>query len=64
VSRGSVFSLLWRGWLQFSTRSSLNADVRRILSTDRSSTFGAASSDRATNNDYWFGTISFRMEFL
>jgi hypothetical protein len=63
-SRRTEFTVLARTNYAFSSTASLSGDVRRILSTDRSRTFGAFPSDRSVDNDYWFGTISFRMELL
>jgi hypothetical protein len=63
-SRRTEFTLLGRTSYSFSRRATLNGDLRRILSTDRSRSFGVIPSDVPTNNDYWFGTISFRMEFF
>jgi hypothetical protein len=45
-------------------KATLNADLRRILATDRQRTFGTSTSDRSTNGDYWLVNAGFRMEFL
>ena len=45
-------------------KATLNADVRRILATDRSKTFGVQTTERTTNGDYWLVNAAFRMEFL
>jgi hypothetical protein len=45
-------------------KASLNADVRRVLATDRQRTFGSTLQDRSNNTDYWLVSAGFRMEFF
>ena len=63
-NRRNEFTLLSRFNYPLSTKASLNADVRRILATDRNRTFGTTPVDRSTNGDYWLVNAAFRMEFL
>ena len=63
-SRRNEFTLAARFNYPFSRAATLNGDIRRVLATDRQITFGASPSDRSTNQDYWFASASFRMEFL
>jgi len=63
-NRRNEFTLLSRFNYPLSKRASLNADVRRILATDRNRTFGTTPVDRSTNTDYWLVNAAFRMEFL
>ena len=63
-NRRNEFTLLSRFTYPLSQTASLNADVRRILATDRNRTFGTTPVDRSTNTDYWLVNAAFRMEFL
>ncbi len=62
-SRRTEFTATARFNYPLSPKASINGDVRRILATDRTLTFGAAPSDRAVDNDYWIGTASMRLSF-
>jgi hypothetical protein len=63
-SRRNEFTFLSRFNYPLGKKATLNADLRRILATDRSKTYGTQSTDRTTNGDYWLVNASFRMEFL
>ena len=62
-SRRTEFTAIARVNYPFSGSANVNADIRRTLGTDRNLSFGAAPSDRATDNDYWLATISLRKTF-
>lgn len=63
-NRRNELTFLSRFNYPLSVRAGLNADIRRILATDRARTFGTTPDDRSTNGDYWLVTAGFHMEFL
>jgi hypothetical protein len=63
-TRRNELTFLARFNYPFSAKASLNGDVRRVLATDRQRIFGATTSDRSTNSDYWLASAGFRMEFF
>jgi hypothetical protein len=63
-NRRNELTFLTRFNYPLSVRAGLNADVRRILATDRNRTFGTTPVDRSTNGDYWLVTAGFHMDFL
>jgi hypothetical protein len=63
-NRRNELTFLSRFNYPLGNKASLNADLRRILATDRNRTFGTIPTDRSVNGDYWLVSAAFRMEFL
>ena len=62
-SRRTEFTGVARLNLPLGGSASLNGDVRRTLGSDRNLTYGAAPTDRSSDNDYWLANLSFRKTF-
>ena len=62
-SRRTEFTAIARVNYPFSGSASLNADVRRTMTTDRNFTYGDVVTDRSTDTDYWLVSASLRKTF-
>lgn len=62
-TRRTEFTGVARIALPMGPSAGLNGDIRRTLATDRQQSFGTVPIDRATDNDYWLASISFRKTF-